>query len=171
MNQFDTLLRTLEEELKTQRELLKLLNREKQAVADCDQTVIDELSGTKTKALTRAIELGASRENLVREITNLSDRKRVAKISEAILKCTETKLKKQLNSVVSELKILSKEVKAINTYNAALISQGLGVLTSSLAIIKSSPGSELPTYGVKGELKSKSSDSSVTSRRALVTSA
>lgn len=171
MNQFNSLLKILNDELQAQKELQKLLLIEKKAIVEVKQGEVQELQKTKENLLTRIQNLLIAREGLVRNILQIEDGKKIAKASDAILKCSDIKLKKQLQALVVSLRTISEQVKEQNAYNGKMINQALGILTSSLAIVRSTPGTELPTYGVQGKLKSASTDPAFQRKKTLVTSA
>ena len=171
MSQFKTLLTFISEELRWQEELLKLLTKERVSVMKLNQNESDKLSASKQALLEKAIGAAISREEVVREILGVKDPKAQVKISAAIAKCPLGTLKRELQLKINTLKNVAKEVKELNTHNAELIGQALGVLTSTLAIVRSTPGSELSTYGVKGKLKGGVLDPAFQQRRALFTEA
>ena len=171
MNQFNSLLNFLNSELQGQKDLQKLLVVEKAAIAGVKQDQIDEIQVAKSNLLGKLLEYATAREAIVRSVLNIEDAKKPVKVSDAVLKCTDSKLKKQLQTAVSALRIISAQVKEQNAYNAKLISSALGVLSSTLAIVRSTPGTELPTYGGQGKLTSKSADPAFQKRKTLVTTA
>jgi len=171
MNQFNALLKILNDELQGQRDLLKLLTHEKTLIVSIKQDEIDELQAKKSSLLEELQRLSTAREAIVRSVLQVEDGKKPVKATEAILKCSDLKLKKQLQTAATALKSISVQVKELNTYNSKLVNQALGILTSSLAIVRSTPGTELPTYGGKGKLNSKSADPAFQKRKSLVTTA
>ena len=171
MNQFNSLLRILNDELQGHKDLQKILIVEKSAIAEVKKDKVDELQKSKANLLERLQEYATARDSLVRSILHIEDAKKSAKASEAALKCADSKLRKQLQGVINSLRTLSTQVKEQNAYNARLINQALGILSSSLAIIRSTPGTELPTYGGQGKLKSNVADPAFQKRKTLVTTA
>jgi flagellar biosynthesis/type III secretory pathway chaperone len=171
MSQFISLLKILTDELQGQKDLHKLLIVEKSAIAEVKKDKVDELQKSKSILLERLQEYATSRDALVRAILHIEDAKKPAKATEAVLKCTDVKLRKQLQGLINSLRTLSAQVQEQNTYNARLVNQALGILSSTLAIIRSTPGTELPTYGGQGKLTSNVADPAFQKRKTLVTTA
>jgi len=171
MHRFNSLLNVLNDELQGLKDLQKLLVVEKAAITAVKQDKVDELQKSKSILLSRIQEYATQREGLVRSILQIEDAKKPAKASDVLLKCTNSKLKKQLQGVINTLRTVSAEVNEQNTYNSKLISHALGILSSSLAIVRSTPGTELPTYGDQGKLTSNVADPAFQKRKTLVTTA
>lgn len=171
MSQFNSLLTILNDELQGYKELQKILIVEKSAIAELKKEKVDSFQKTKGNLLERIQDKARARDVLVRSILNHEDAKKPAKASEAILKCTDLKLRKQLQGAISSLKTVSGQVKEQNAYNSRLVNQALGILSSTLAIIRSTPGTELPTYGGKGKMTSTVADPAFQKRKTLVTTA
>jgi len=171
MNQFNSLLSIINDEIQGQKDLLKLLTTEKRLVIEMKNDKVEELQKVKNVLLEKLVGFSTAREGIVRSVLQIENAKKPAKTSDAVLKCTDLKLRKLLQTAITSLKTISLQVKEQNTYNSKLIGQALGVLSSSLAIIRSTPGTELPTYGQKGKLKTTSADPAFQKRKTLVTTA
>ena len=89
--------------------------------------------------------------------------------SEIIGVCQQSDVRNELSKIGSELKATAEVVRDMNTHNALLIKQSLGLISSTLSIIRSTPGSDLPTYGQGGVLRDQADDPAFAGRSRGVT--
>jgi flagellar biosynthesis/type III secretory pathway chaperone len=171
MSQFKDLLQLIVEEVKYQHEMLKLLNEERELALKLDTRGSDKLASRKESCIIKIGRAALTRDALVREILGEKDPKKQVKASDAAQRCGVPAIRKELQNQVRALRVAIENVKVMNARNAELIGQALGVVGSSLAIIRSSPGSEAPTYGVDGNLKMSPRNPADQKRRSLAAEA
>ena len=80
------------------------------------------------------------------------------KLSSLVELCKESSVKVDLSKVGEVLRGTVTSVKKMNDENAVLIKQSLGLIASTLSIIRSAPETDLPTYSVQGRLTKESND-------------
>lgn len=152
MNDFRTLLQLLKKELACQEKLLLLLGKERVAIVGVKQTEIESLGAEKEKVILAAQNIERERTAALYELRGEAPRKQPLKISELIAKCDAKDVKRELESAVSDLRKTATAVREMNDHNSILLNQSLGLIASTLAIIRSAPDTDLPTYGSSGRL-------------------
>lgn len=152
MDDFSKLLQLLKEEAKFQERLLNVLTRERTAIVKLRQDELDAIQGEKEKILDGARSVGEKRAEVV---SRVSPEK---KMSAILALSMPEQIKRELKSAAEELRITSERVQELNTVNGQLLKQALGIVTSSIAIFRAAPGTELPVYSRKGALNSETED-------------
>lgn len=175
MKEFKKLSDILLEETRFQEQLLEVLSEERAAIVKMNQEQADKLAVRKASMLERAAAIESKRAAIVSEIVGEQPKTgklpSKPKMSEVIAKCANPSIKMDLQTKNRELKLVAERVQELNKLNADLLHQALGVISSTLAIVRSAPGTELPTYTDSGTLTSNSPDPAFTKRRGLTTSA
>ncbi len=157
MKDFKKLVKLLNKELDSQKKLLKLLLKEQVSIINMKQTEISEIAEEKEKFFNKALSYQKEREEVVKKI--LPEEKFLGhKFDDLVLVCSDYKTKEELTTIKSSLKETVEEVSKINKYNSSLIKQALGVVSSTLSILRTSPPESLPTYTGKGTLSIESQD-------------
>jgi flagellar biosynthesis/type III secretory pathway chaperone len=184
MSEFKRLLSVLEKELAYHEKLLEVLNSERAAIVTLNPEQIEKLNAQKEEILIEARQCENRRRELIREIGGVSStthtpsaaeiaaaraQKAPAKpaepvFSEIIRNCTQSEIRRELTKVGADLRATAETVREMNNHNAQLIKQSLGLISSTLSIIRSTPGSELPTYGQRGELRDSVEDPAFSGR-------
>lgn len=172
MDEFRKLLKTLESELAQQEELLALLASERVAIVQMNQERIEQLVETKGHIFEKAINLQKERDATIESIVG-KDIVNVQKFSDIVVQCQEEIVKHKLEKVGTSLKETATGVMEMNKHNEMLIRQAIGLVASTIAIMRCAPGTELPTYTDVGRLSASSEDPVFTSRpsRSLVRAA
>lgn len=155
MSEFKNLLHTLEAELKKQEALLRLLAKETSAIVALNNDEIQQVNKEKEQILLDAIAIEQQRNSIIRSIAEAKKLKAPIKLSLLLQHCQQVELQRRLTRVGAELRSTADSVQRVNEQNAELIRQSLGIIGSTLAIFRQSPGSELPTYGSAGNLRAK----------------
>lgn len=177
MSEFKRLLVVLEKELSHHEKLLELLNRERAAIVTLNPEQIENLNSQKEEILVAAKECEERRRELLRSLsgakqTEDADSKTKPaepRFLDVVGGCREPEVRKELAKVGSDLKQTAEVVRDMNNHNAQLIKQSLGLISSTLSIIRSTPGSELPTYGQRGQLRDNGDDPAFSGRSRGVT--
>ena len=196
MSEFKRLLLVLEKELSHHESLLELLNRERAAIVTLNPEQLEKLNTEKEKVLGAAKECESRRRELIESIVTANPelvstghrpasppppangaRKELNSkpvpaepvFSEIVGACRQPEVRSELAKIGSELKATAEVVRDMNTHNALLIKQSLGLISSTLSIIRSTPGSELPTYGQGGVLRDAVDDPAFAGRSRGVT--
>lgn len=159
------LLTILKKELSYQEEILELLARERTAIVRLNQEELDKLTVAKQALLDKAKDVEEERRMLLMDILGSTEG---AKFSEVMKSCPALDVRDNLEIVGAELKSTAQSVHDLNNTNAELLKQALGLVASTLAIFRSAPGTDLPTYEAKGKLKG-SSEPVLTYRRSQIT--
>ena len=161
-NEFHRLLGVLRREEKEQQRLFDLLLKERSAIVRLNQPELDELAAEKS----RLLSISRDNENEFRTVVQQLGGEK-AKLSEVVQRCSDKSLKVQLSKLGEEIKLLGEKVREVNDGNGRLLKQALGLVSSTLSIIRSVPGSELPTYNGSGAIQS-SQDPAFSARRSSV---
>jgi len=163
MSDFHKLLRILEKELSYQEKLLKLLTHERAAIVKLNIEEIEKIRDEKEGLVDALVSVEKNRtdvfENLAKTyLEDEADKPKSPALSELVDFCPERDIKNRLGSLRTSLKDTAEVVKSLNDTNSELIKQTLGFIASTIAIMRSVPGSDLPTYGPKGHLQSDCED-------------
>ncbi len=173
MSDYRKLLRILQKELSYQDKILRLLSVERAAIVKLDQERILDIGGQKEKLIGEAVALERERASVLEAMDISGDSKggtQKKPFLEVIATCDEKAISEELQKTGEELKMSAESVKKLNEQNGDLIKQSLGIIASTISIMRSSPASDLPTYGRKGRLASEESDSAFASRSGRYTS-
>jgi len=152
MADFRNLLRLLQEETACQSKLLKLLATERAALVTLNRPEIDKVSKEKEQLIQQAQDIASKRTSLIREASGTTDKRKVAKLSEALEKCAVESLKREIQKIAEDLKETAESVRIVSEHNGRLIKDSLGIVGTTLALMRRTPEDELPTYGLKGKL-------------------
>lgn len=164
MHQFRKLLWLLEKELSQQERLLGLLSKERVAIVKLQKSEIEKIAEQKEPVIREAAELAIKRLEVLRTIKTVPAGEHYR--MDEFVECCPAELKTELTAISAELKQTAQAVRELNSNNAGLIRQSLSIIASTVAIMSSRPGTELPTYGQRGKLRSKEEDPAF-SRRNL----
>ena len=174
MPNFERLLKMIDKEVGLQEKILKVLAKERTAIVKLNSEQIKIIQQEKEEVLDTAKKIETDRNNLIQSIgkeLEFQDEKQKLKFSEIIKECKESKISSQLKKSANNLRDIAKTVKKMNDDNAVLIKQSLGLISSTLCIIQSSPEADLPTYSIKGKITASSDDPAFTSKRSIVRTA
>ncbi len=171
MSVYPQLLRLLQKELHYQEKLLLLLGKEQCAIIKLNQEQMDFCRLEKESLISKARELDQQRRELLDQFTteSISPAGTEKKLSEIIAQCRDPQLQAQLKKVGGELNELVKAVRKQNDLNSNLINHSLGLVVSAMSIIRSQPGTELPTYSPAGRLTSQEEDPAFAAPRTAFT--
>lgn len=161
MASFQGLLQLLQKELKHQEKLLVLLKKEHETIVRLDQAELDKLQETKDKLVNQAFELEGRRTEVIERLMSeakLETPIEKMKLSDLLEHCTDKSISSALKKVGAELKSITVTVKELNKKNGDLLKQSLGLIATTLSIMHSRPGTDLPTYGKTKKLTSTASD-------------
>lgn len=152
MQEVYKLVRILEKELDYQEKLLSLLTKENKAIVKLNREEIEQLNAQKSAVIDSAKELELERATLLEAISEHIKKKLEAplKLQDIISSCKDTKLRAELATVGTDLKKTAEATQRLNVQNAALIRQSLGLVLSTISIMRSTPDQELPSYGADG---------------------
>jgi flagellar biosynthesis/type III secretory pathway chaperone len=172
MSEFLKLLSILERETSQQEKLLKLLSVERAAIVKLNQQDIEAINLSKERLLEESRLLESKRKGVIDAIIGVQDkRKEPVKFADILSKCTSIELVGKLKTSGEELKKLAISVQEMNNHNAELIKQSLGVISSTISLMKSLPSADLPTYAQTGVIVEKDSKNSTTTSRRVTRSA
>lgn len=166
MFDYRKLLKLLEKELNYQEKLLELLSKERAAIVKLNQDELDALSGAKQDILNEVMDIEARRKEIFFSIAKESNREGL-KFNDVLEMCPPSEGKGQLRHVGENLKRVATSVREMNEQNGQLIKQSLGLIASTLAIMRSAPDTDLPTYTPSGTLTTKTEDPAFVSRNAV----
>ena len=156
MVDYNRLIIILQKELECQKKLLEVISRERAALVAFDAEMVQSLAEEKEGILEYGKSLQEKRE-LALGINSPEERSNL-KLEDIINQCSSPQLKNELKHLRQDLKQTTKAVKDLNEHNAQLFKQSLGLISSTLAIFRSKPDTELPTYGVNAKLNATTHD-------------
>ena len=148
------MLEILQQELDQQEKILELLAQERAAIAKVNQEMLSQLGVEKSKLIDKAQSLEQSRVALLQGHFDGA----VPRFEVLLEHCNSEKQRDNLENLGHKLKGIANTVKDFNAQNGQLIRDSLGIIASTIAIMRSSTGSELPTYGNAGKLTSEAPD-------------
>lgn len=157
---FQKLFRFLDQELAQHEKLLGLLTQERAAIVKLNQQQIETISEQKSKLLSEAKKIEIKRNEVIEslmagdEAEGPKRRPKQYKLNAILAFCTSSALTTKIEKLAENLKRTVQTVQEMNHYNSQLMKQSLGLISSTLAIIRSAPGTELPTYDGAGVLHS-----------------
>jgi flagellar biosynthesis/type III secretory pathway chaperone len=158
MFDFRKLLKVLEKELKCQEQLLELLSQERVAIVKLNQEQIERIREAKENILTEAIDIEQRRKQIFSALAETAKRTEPLKLADVIELCPPQEGRGQLRHVGETLKKVATSVFELNDQNGELIKQSLGLIASTVAIMRAAPEADLPTYTQKGSLTSTNED-------------
>jgi flagellar biosynthesis/type III secretory pathway chaperone len=168
MSHYRKLLRILQKELSYQDKILRLLSTERAAIVKLDQERILDIGNQKKKLIGEAVALERERASVLEKIdlpsANGAETEAKKPFLEVLATCDEKAISAELQKTGEELKLSAESVKTLNEQNGDLIKQSLGIIASTISIMRSSPASDLPTYGRRGKLSSEETDPAFASR-------
>ena len=171
MSDFEKLLRLLQKELTYQEKILSLLTKERTAIVKLNQEQLEEFRGQKEKLVGEAMALDQQRLAVMNRIFNSDAQEEQPKFAEIVSQCREPSVRNELSKIGDELRNVVGTVKQLNDENSDLIKHSLGLIATTMAIMRSQPGTELPTYKPSGKLTSKEDDPAFSGRRSGLNSA
>ena len=151
MDDFSSILQLLERELDNQNRLLQLLTEEQVAIVTVNQERIEAINAKKESLLEDARALEQSRTEILSRI--YQGDKKALKLAKVIENCDSAPTRSRLEQVGKDLKLTVHSVRELNQLNGDLIRQSLGIISSTLSIICSSPSADLPTYSKSGSIR------------------
>ena len=98
--------------------------------------------------------MAVRRDEVLAGILGSQDEKIQPKFADVLAKVPSADLRRKLEVIAKELKTAAVAVQELNSRNAELIQQSIGMVVSTIAIFRSAPGTELPTYSESGTLRS-----------------
>lgn len=152
MFDFRKLLKLLEKELNYQEKLLELLTRERVAIVKLNQDQLDEIRVAKEKILAEVIDIEQRRKEIFENLGAYAKREEPLKFVDVLELCPPAEGRGHLKHVGENLKKVATSVREMNSYNSDLIKQSLGLIVATIAIMRSTPESDLPTYTPSGTL-------------------
>ena len=158
MFDFRKLLKLLEKELDCQEKLLELLTKERVAIVKLNQEQLDALCSAKEAVISEAADLEQRRRAVFTSLAEQANREEPLKLSEVVEMCPPSEGRGLLKHVGDNLKKLATNVHELNQQNGMLIKQSLGLIASTVAIMRATPDADLPTYTQQGSLTTKSED-------------
>ena len=158
------LLQLLQRELKQQEKILEVLARERTAVVKLNQEALEKVSQEKSSLLDEARELEKKRTTVIEELSGSS---KPVKLADLLNDCNSQDLKKSLEKVGQDLKKTTLTVKELHENNTVLIRQAMGIVSTTVAILRSAPDTGLPTYGGSGKLRDETDPAFVTRRSGV----
>jgi len=173
MSRFQKLLSVLDKELRYQEKILMLLSKEQAAIIRLNQEQMERCRVEKEKLGAEAIALEQQRIEIISECLaqSPSDVDGEPHFADLIANCQDPRVRRDLAHIGEELKETAQAVKKQNELNGNLIRHSLGLITSTIAIMRSYPGTELPTYTPKGRLTARDQDPAFTAPRTSFTRA
>lgn len=154
MFDYKKLYKIIERQLANQEKLLGLLVQEKVALVKLNQDDLDKVSESKAKVLDDVRDLEEKRSQIFQIISESLELDREVTFQDVIDNCPPAESKGKLQHLCDNLKSLATRVKEINSNNSELIKSSLGLLASTMSIIRSAPEGDLPTYNKGGNLSS-----------------
>lgn len=151
MSEFKSLLLLLQKETRQQEKLLELLTKERAAIVGLQREEIEALSKKKEDVLLGSREIEKERSELITSLFPEKGKEGV-KFDDILNLLEDGLLKRDLSKTGAELKRVVKAVQKLNTHNGQLIRQTMGLVASTISIIRSAPQTGLPTYGPSGKL-------------------
>ena len=150
MQEFKTFLSILETEVEAQRKLLDLLTRERAAVVKMNQEELDRLTAEKEALLAKLQQTETQRKATV---SSLSSNPRAQRLSDIAARCPARDIRSKLEKTGKLLKDLAMQVRSFGSHNQILLRQALGILSSTISVIRSARGTALPTYEAGGKIR------------------
>ena len=160
MSDFRKLLYLLRKELAYQEKLLSILVKERVAITTLKREDVEKIRLEKEKVIEAARSVEEERSSLMHALSKKEEDegKKAITLGELLVSCAEPEMRKDLVLVREELRDTVQAVINMNDHNKNLLKQSLGIIASTLAIIRSAPGTDLPTYSPSGSLKSDNDD-------------
>lgn len=165
MSRFKTLISLFKREVSFQEQLLQLLTKERVAIVKLNQEELDKLTSQKERLLEEGQALEERRSELVKQILPGIDEATLS-VQQLINACPPQEGRRDLTEVTNDLRRLATSVREMNTENSSLIKQSLGLIATTIAIMRSAPATDLPRYTSAGTTTG-SDGLSLPSRRAL----
>ena len=153
MQEFERLLTVLEREVVCQERLLALLLSEREALLKVRTEEVQKIGVEKEKLIDQSKQL---QTNCVQLVQQIAPPPQTLKISELIERCGLGELRRKLAKAVMSLKQITAAVRELNRHNSVLIRQTLGLVSSTLSLLRSAPKTPLQTYSRNGMIKSNS---------------
>jgi len=165
MFDFRKLIKLLEKELSYQEKLLELLTRERVAIVKLNQDQLDEIQEAKQGILNEVVDIEQRRQEIFQKIAEQVKREQPLKFADVVELCPANEGRGPLQHIGKNLKKVAENVRELNEENGVLIKQSLGLIATTLAIMRSAPEAELPTYTQSGTLNAKVEDPGFVSQK------
>ena len=165
MFDFRKLIKLLEKELNYQEKLLELLTRERVAIVKLNQDQLDEIQEVKQGILNEVVDIEQRRQEIFTKLAEQSQREEPLKFSEVVELCPPGEGRGPLQHVGQNLKKVAESVRELNAENGVLIKQSLGLIATTLAIMRAAPEADLPTYTPSGTLSEKAEEPGFVSQK------
>lgn len=168
MSLFKNLIRVFERELSFQEQLLGLLTKERVAIVKLNQEELDSISVAKERMLEEGRALEQKRSELLSQLLPGID-EAALNVQQIVNICPPHEGKRELARICDNLKRIASSVRDMNSENSALIRQSLGLIASTIAIMRSGAAAagDLPTYTKGGALSAGSDDLTYQPRRGV----
>ncbi|MDD2943294.1 MAG: flagellar protein FlgN [bacterium] len=145
MRELKQLVVVLERELRFQEELLSILASERAAIVHLNDEDLKQIAQAKTQLFERAATVGLDRSRLIQDIAGEQGR-----LPECIAVCSDESVRSQLHQMRDKLKQVTLRVLEMNKYNGELLKQSLGMVASTISILKGGATAKPVTYSAKG---------------------
>lgn len=165
---FKKLYALLSKELEQQQNLLEILVRERASVVRMNPEELNKINLEKEKLLNEVRDIEERRNEV---ICALAGTPRPVKLSEVLTRCPSGSLTKELSALGSELRQTAVSVKDFHEHNAILLRQAMGLVASTVSILRGNTGSDLPTYSASGAIRNNANAASSRAPSAIVRSA
>lgn len=152
MFDYKKLYKIIEKQIDNQEKLLGLLAQERVALVKLRQDDLDRVCEAKGRVLDDVEELEEKRKDIFQAISEVLKLDRELKFKDVIENCPPTESKGKLQHLCENLKTIATRVKEINSVNSELLKSSLGLIASTLSIVRSVPEVDLPIYNKGGGL-------------------
>ncbi|MDR2337328.1 MAG: flagellar protein FlgN [Deltaproteobacteria bacterium] len=149
---YRSLIVNLEIEINLQTKLLEAVREEKIALAMLDEEKINKVVESKQQLIEK-IQANQEKRNKIFIKDTLAPLESL-KLEDLIANCSSAIYRQQLEKLQSELKEIVVEMRELNNHNAKLTKQSLGLIATTLAILKSANhDTNIPSYSPKTSLE------------------
>lgn len=152
MGDFRKLLRLLQEESASQAKLLKILGNERLAIVRLDRNEIEKINLSKDEVVSKAHQLASERIAEMKLIAGITDKKTKVKLDQILDKCASATLRRDLERARDTLRTAAQTVEIVSEHNSRLIKQSMGLIGTTIALMRRAPDEDLPAYGLHGRL-------------------
>ncbi len=165
MFDFRKLIKLLEKELNYQEKLLELLTHERVAIVKLNQDQLDQIQEAKQSILSEVADIESRRKEIFNQIAEQAKREEPLKFADVVELCPAGEGRGPLQHVGQNLKKVAENVHELNQENGILIKQSLGLIATTIAIMRSAPEADLPTYTPSGTMNTKTEDPGFVSQK------
>jgi flagellar biosynthesis/type III secretory pathway chaperone len=149
---YRSLIANLEVEINLQTNLLEAVREEKIALAMLDEEMINKVVAGKQQFIEK-IQANQEKRNKIFIKDTLAPLESL-KLEDIIANCSSAIYRQQLEKLQDDLKEIVVEMRELNNHNAKLAKQSLGLIATTLAILKpSNQNNTIPSYSPKASLE------------------